>query len=242
MKSLFKRIKDNNIEIMLVIESVLFIVTFVYLMIFILNFTNNENVSFTPDTILDVFVAITSLLMSLVLSSLTVYHNIKIQRNNVQMQKFQQAQFISMVSAKDISVKLDPKLKMDNPEYFIDVTNKAMEESARCDIAITFENFSDYPVVQMNIHMDNDNEKHESNGMVPYLEHQVYIAPHSIATYHILAPLRSFVERDSYICKIEIDYINIFDYSTTAMINIPDFKKKEYSYRLKKVNDIKPTR
>lgn len=242
MKRFFKKIKDNNIEIMLVLESVLFIAVFIYLMICIINFTSNENVSFTPDAILDVFVAITSLLVSLALSGLTVYHNIKIQRNNAQMQKFQQAQFISMLSAKEISVKLDPKLKIVNPEYYLDLTSETMEESARYDIAITFENCSDYPVVQMNIHMDNDNKKHESYGMIPYSEHQVYIAPHSVATYHILAPLRSFAERDSYNCKMEIDYINIFDYSTTAMINIPNFKKKEYSYRLKKVNDIKPTR
>lgn len=201
-----------------------------------------SNIKISGDSIISLFISIVSLLMNFMLSGITVYHNIQMQRNHEQMQKFQQVQFVSMVSAKDISVKLDPKLKIENPEYYFDVTSKVMKESAQYDIAITFENYSDYPIVQMNIHMDQENERHESYGMIAYSEYQVYIAPHSTATYHILAPLRSFEEREVCSCIIEIDYINVYDYSTTAKINIPDFKKKEYSYRLKKVDDIKPTR
>lgn len=167
-----------------------------------------------------------------------------------QMQKLEQANFVSMVSVSNVQVGKrsaeNPKYKnMDMPNIeIIDLTADSFRSTFCYHIDTMFENDSDYPIVQIICHAGaHDNMTYLLYGMKS-VDCAIYIPPHGKQAIRFIVPREIFEKNDTYKFSLSVALINIYDYATRATIHISDLEMKnhklEYSYRLAKFIDVRP--
>lgn len=177
--------------------------------------------------------------------------NEKNYRLNEQLQKLQQAQFVSMVSINKVIIEKinHSKRGYDNtlmsPINTIDLTQDAYKSSENYYIDAGIKNDSEYPIVQMQVHPGlRNNGNMQLFGIKNLTDQAIYIPSREIAYFRYIVPCKLFEHQKDYKLTLSIDFINIFDYRTSANLYIEDLRKNgtqtEYQYRLLKFTDIRP--
>ena len=189
---------------------------------------------------------------TVILGIVAVYQNRKAHQLNEQMQKLQQAQFVSMVSVTRLEMD---KCSVATPNYIntnmrnidtiIDLTADTFQTYQCYHIDIEFENDSNYPIVQMAVH-PGERKKAVGTlfGMVELSEKAIYIPAKGKRIVRIIVPSIIFETQKSYLFTLSIDFCNVFDYCTPATIYIEDLenqtRQNKYNFRLAKFTDIRP--
>lgn len=172
-----------------------------------------------------------------------------------QMQKLEQAKFISMVTLVAHSRKIEEAhssrakfLHMPSAliDEYIDLASDTPETTHRYVLDTDIWNNSDYPIVQIGIH---PGPRGNSNcillGMELYKEMAVYIPAQGKIKLRIAIPSDLLKASGTTDLSLSIDYTNIFDYTTPARLDLTDLgvsgKYCSSAYRLSKFIDIKPT-
>jgi len=193
-----------------------------------------------------------SFIGTVVLGVVAVYQNKKAQDLNEQLQKLQQAQYISMVSAKRVMLETRSST---TPNYLniqmpdINVINLISDDftTNNCyHIDVEFQNDSEYPIVQMQVHPgEHSNGNGQLYGMKNLVDQAIYIAKGESVCYRYIIPCEVFEKTQQYCLQLSITFINVFDYATPAKLCIPDLQNKnhrnEYQYRLLKFVDVRPS-
>lgn len=191
-----------------------------------------------------------SFIGTIVLGIAAIYQNKKAHLLNEQMQKLQQAQFISMISISNLEIS---KRSSTHPQYvnmnmrtleFIDLTAENFECTHCYHVDILFENSSQYPIVQIVAH---GGSRQNINclfwGMVKHKESAIYIPEHGTQAIRFIIPSTVFEAQQCYQLALSIDFINIFGYKTVATVNLPNLKnetqRNEYIYRLAMFTDLR---
>lgn len=189
---------------------------------------------------------------TVVLGAVAVYQNKKAQDLNEQLQKLQQAQYISMVSATKVMLETRSSTTpnfMNTQMRDINVVNLAADgfTTKNCyHIDVEFKNDSEYPIVQMQVHPGaRANGNGQLYGMKNLIDQAVYIAKGESKCYRYIVPCEVFEQTQRYGLQLSITFINVFDYATPAALHIPDLQDKnhrnEYQYRLSKFIDVRPS-
>ncbi len=189
---------------------------------------------------------------TVILGIVAVYQNRKAHQLNEQMQKLQQALFVSMVSISRLEIK---KRSAEHPNYLntnmrnidttIDLTADTFQTQQCYHIDIEFENCSDYPIVQMKLH-PGERKKAVGTlfGMTEFFEQATYIPAKGKRVVRIIVPSIIFETQELYQFTLSIDFCNVFDYCTPATIYMEDLEnrtqKNKYKFRLAKFTDIRP--
>lgn len=193
-----------------------------------------------------------SFIGTVLLGAVAVYQNKKAQDLNQQLQKLQQAQYISMVTATKVMIETRSST---TPKYMntqmrdieiIDLTADGFTSTNCYHIDAEFKNDSDYPIVQMQIHPgERTNGNCQLYGMKNLIDQAVYIAKGESACYRYIVPCEMFEKTQQYGLRLNITFINVFDYPTPAALFILNLNEKnrgnEYQYRLSKFTDVRPT-
>lgn len=189
---------------------------------------------------------------TVVLGIVAVYQNKKAQGLNEQLQKLQQAQYISMVSATKVMIETrsstTPKF-MNTQMKDINVIDLVAEgfTTKNCyHIDAEFKNDSEYPIVQMQVHPGKrTNGNCQLYGMKNQIDQAVYIAKGESVCYRYIIPCEIFETTQQYGLQLSVTFINVFDYATPAALHISDLQDKhhrnEYQYRLSKFTDVRPS-
>lgn len=193
-----------------------------------------------------------SFIGTVILGLVAVYQNKKAHQLNEQMQKLQQVQFISMVSVSRLELN---KSSVETPNYLntdmrdidtiIDLTQDGVPTHECYHIDIEFMNDSDFPIVQIEVH---PGRRKSGNGivygMVELLTKAIYIPARKSRIIRIIVPSMIFERKKSYQLVLSIEFYNVFNYCTSATINIEDLEnqtqRNRYSFRLAKFTDIRP--
>lgn len=184
-----------------------------------------------------------------ILGIVAVYQNKKAHKLNEQMQILQQAQFVSMISVCGVMISQQsanhPKYvnkKMYELEY-IDLKSNGFQSSRCYHIDIMFCNSSQYPIVQCVIHAGKrGNGNSVFYGIVDYKETSIYIPEQGKQAIRFIVPSKMFEETQNYNLALCVDFINVFNYKTSATIQLEDLENaaqaNKYSYRLSKLIDV----
>lgn len=189
---------------------------------------------------------------TVVLGAVAVYQNKKAQDLNEQLQKLQQAQYISMVSATKVMLETRSSTTpnfLNTQMLDINVINLIEDgfTTKNCyHIDAEFKNDSEYPIVQMKVHPGaRTNGNGQLYGMKNLIDQAVYIAKGESVCYRYIVPCEIFEKKQRYWLQLSITFINVFDYATPAALHIPDLQDKnhrnEYQYRLSKFIDVRPS-
>ncbi len=189
---------------------------------------------------------------TVVLGTVAVYQNKKAQDLNDQLQKLQQAQYISMVSATKVMLATRSSTTpnfMNTQMRDINVINLIADgfTTKNCyHIDAEFKNDSEYPIVQMQVHPGTrTNGNGQLYGIKNLIDQAVYIAKGESVCYRYIVPCEMFEKTQRYGLQLSITFINVFDYATPSALHIPDLKDKnhrnEYQYRLSKFIDVRPS-
>lgn len=191
-----------------------------------------------------------SFLGTVILGIVAIYQNKKAYKLNEQLQKLQQAQYISVVSVATLEVN---KQSASYPNYVnlnmrkienIDLTGAGCESQHSYHIDVEFENSSQYPIVQLGVHVgERENDNCVLFGIEKRKESAIYIPAHGKQAVRFILPSDRLEKQGVTRLKICIDFVNIFDYVTPGAIYLEDIEsktKKEFKFRLSKFTDIKP--
>ena len=164
----------------------------------------------------------------------------------------QQAQFVSVISVENVIIA---RRSSSHPNYLnsqmpnIDVINLELDNfgsKKSFHIDVKFKNNSAYPIVQIRVHpwKRTNDWAAEDYGMNLLIDQGIYIANDDTACFRFIVPCDMFDQNKSYGLQISIDFINLFDFRTSATLYIEDLNSKglpvKYSYRLSKFVDVKP--
>lgn len=188
---------------------------------------------------------------TVILGVVAIYQNKKAHQLNEELQKLQQAQYISMVSISNLEIS---KQSVKYPNYMnthmrdIEVINLTADqcETRQCyHLDVEFENSSSYPIVQIIAHAGSRKEITGMLwGMVNFKEVATYIPAGGKKAIRFIVPSIIFEQEKKYQFSLSIDFYNVFDYGTPATIYIEDLentsRRNEYKYRLSKFTDIRP--
>lgn len=202
-----------------------------------------------PD-VLAFYGAYISFIGTVVLGIIAVEQNKKAHKLNEQMQKLQQAQFVSMVSVKQLEID---KQSSKYPNYVntnmrdIEILNCAggSDKSDRCyHIDVEFANSSPYPIVQIDVQAGSrNNSNYLLWGMTNFTQKAIYIPEQGTRAIRFIIPSAMFEKMNSYKISLSLKFTNVFDYTTFATIYIDDLenknKRNEYLFRLAKFTDVK---
>lgn len=188
---------------------------------------------------------------TVILGVVAVYQNKKAHQLNEQIQRLQQAQYISMVSVDKVelskqSVKYPNFMNTDMREIeIIDLTADQFETRQCYHLDIEFINSSSYPIVQIVAHAGSRKEITGMLwGMVNFKEVATYIPAGGKKAIRFIIPSIIFEQEKKYQFSLSMDFYNVFDYGTPATIYIDDLentsRRNEYKYRLSKFTDIRP--
>ena len=205
-----------------------------------------------PADALAFYGAYLSFVGTVVLGIVAIYQNKKAQDLNEQLQKLQQAQYISMISVKKMMIETRSS---SIPNFLntqmrdINVINLTADEfeSVNCyHIDVELKNDSEYPIVQMQVHPGlRTNSIGPFYGMKNLINQAVYIAKGESVYYRYIIPCKIFESTQNFRMQLSINFINIFDYATPATLHIPDLQdtkqRNEYQYRLSKFTDVRPS-
>lgn len=205
-----------------------------------------------PADILAFYGSYLSFFGTIFLGAVAICQNKKAQDLNQQLQKLQQAQYISMVSATKVMIKTrsstTPQFENSKMQD-INVINLVEDGfgSNNCyHIDVEFKNDSEYPIVQMQIR---PGERTDADcllfGMKNLIDQAVYIAKGESACFRYIVPCENFEKTQKYGLRLNITFINVFDYATPGALYIPDLQDEEqrnaYQYRLSKFTDVRPS-
>lgn len=192
-----------------------------------------------------------SFIGTVVLGIVAIYQNKKAHQLNEQMQRLQQAQFVSMISVNKLEIN---KRSFQYPEYAnlnmeifetLDLTANGFKSNECYHIDVQFFNSSQFPIVQIIVHAGKrDNINCMLWGLSPHKESAIYIPEQGEQGIRFIVPSNMFEGQDKYKLSLKLDFINVFDYRTAATIYLPDLKneskKNEYTFRLAKFTDVRP--
>jgi len=185
------------------------------------------------------------------LGAVAFFQNRQANKLNADMQKMQQAQFVSMVSIEKLEVntrnaKYPNYINMDfkEPEVF----NLTLQNYTTIDcfhIDISLYNISDFPIVEISVFSEQSGDFNAAlYGIAPIVEKPIYIDKKASKNIRIIIPTKAFKAPNQKSITLNLWYGNIFDYRTKASIYIEDLTheghKADYKYRLNKFTDVKP--
>lgn len=188
---------------------------------------------------------------TVILGVVAVYQNKKAQTLNKQLQKLQQAQFVSMVSISrlEISKRSEKAPKYQNLNMKdLQIISLKMDsfKTAECyHVDVEFENSSQYPIVQLVIH---PGSRKNSNcilwGMEAVTDVAIYIPPQGKKAIRFIIPSAMFEAENKYAVMLSVDFFNVFDFGTPATIYLSDLENttrgNKFEYRLSKFIDVRP--
>lgn len=170
-----------------------------------------------------------------------------------QMQQLEQAKFMSMISVKKLYVNRrsisspdydTPEMK--NPINF-DMVDRDYWPFTHCyHVDVLFENISDYPIVEFYGRAKGFNGGAKIRHGIKSAANSVYIAPHDTQVIRFIIPSHFFEKYEHDGLRIDLEFVNVFDYHTNAVIVIDELAKwfvcngKRYSYQILKIADVKP--
>lgn len=167
-----------------------------------------------------------------------------------QMQKLEQAKFVSMVSLAQLYVN---KRGFDFPNYRnpdipnpekLHLTANGYKCSNCYHIDAIFQNDSEFPIVQIAIHAGQRKSVAGTFYGMEDINTAIYIPSHGSQAVRFIVPSAIFEEFKQYGLALSINFINVFDYATPATLHIEDMEhwnvKKDYAYRIAKFIDVKP--
>ena len=240
------------------------VIGFASFLLFVLFVPFIINVAFQKPALNDVFISkwgagdalgfygsIIAAIGTIVLGYVAVSQNRKAHDINVQMQRLQQAQFISMVSIKDLmlSKRSSEQSKYRNAKMpNIDIAQMTLDgfnSTQFYHIDVEFVNSSEYPIVQLLAHAGKEeNANCLMYGIKPHIDKAIYIEANGIQCIRFIIPCISFENLKNFKFYITLRFINVFDYQTKAFLYIDDLssqsQKPSYQYRLAKFTDIRP--
>lgn len=202
-----------------------------------------------PD-VLAFYGAYISFIGTVVLGVIAVEQNKKAHRLNEQMQKLQQAQFVSMVSVKRLEID---KRSSKYPNYVntnmreievLNCTGSGVKSDYCYLVDVEFANSSPYPIVQINAQAGSwNNSNYLLWGMTNFTEKAIYIPEQGTKAIRFIIPSVAFEKLDSHKISLSLKFTNVFDYATFATIHIDDLenenRRKEHQFRLAKFTDVK---
>lgn len=170
-----------------------------------------------------------------------------------QMQRLEQARFVSMVSLIDVvyeavasggSKRVRNRAKPPISEHIV-LSSPGTTPSGYFILDLDIENKSDYPIVQMMVHPGTrETDNCVVYGMVTSIERAVYIPAQGIAGISISIPYDILKKVHVSEMVLSIDFVNIFDYTTNASLYLYNLgvenRRFDYKYRLAKFVDVKP--
>lgn len=202
-----------------------------------------------PD-VLAFYGAYISFIGTVVLGVIAVEQNKKAHRLNEQMQKLQQAQFVSMVSVKRLeiekrSAKYPNHINMNMRDIEVLNCTAGSVKSDYCyHIDVEFTNSSPYPIVQIDVQAGSrDKSNYLLWGLTNFIERAIYIPEHGMKAIRFIVPSVFFDKFDSHKISLNLKFTNVFDYATLATIHIDDLentnRRNAYAFRLSKFTDVK---
>ncbi len=171
-----------------------------------------------------------------------------------QMQKLEQAKFLSMVSIKKLHVN---KRSITSPKYYnaeisepiiFDMVDKEYWPFTNCyHIDVMFENKSEYPIVELLVNAKGYNGNANIKHGIKVDENIVYIDSQEERAIRFIIPSHFFEKYKSDGIEFNLTFVNVFDYKTLAIIDINELdnycarnRRDGYIYRILKVTDVKP--
>lgn len=187
---------------------------------------------------------------TVLLGVVAVYQNKRAHDLNRQMQKLQQAQFISMISIKHLWINKRNALQANYKNMYVESLESLdlTIDGFNCDnyyhVDILFKNESAYPIVQLLVHVGEWNSCANTIFGIQDKECAVYIPAQGEQAVRFIIPSQIFQQLEQFGVSLRIGFVNIFDYVTPSTIHIPDLENKsdqnEYKFRLAKFTDIRP--
>ncbi len=172
----------------------------------------------------------------------------------VQMQRLEQAKFMPMGSVETVNVNqrsIDcPSFStqgIDNPIIFdmVDSDYKTFRECYHVDVL--FMNTSEHPIVEIHAHGKGENRGADLRHGLKADWNDVYISMGEKQALRFLIPSEFFEKNRDDGLRLDLEFVNVFDFHTYAVITIDALAKysnstvkKEYTYRIKKITDVKP--
>ena len=173
---------------------------------------------------------------------------------SAQMQKLEQAKFMSMIAVEKLYVNRHsistPNCHTPgivNPINF-DMVDQAFWTFSHCyHIDVSFENISDYPIVELYGHAKGFNHGAKIRHGIKPASNTVYISPHEKQAIRFIIPSHFFEKYPQDGLRIDLEFVNVFDFHTFATIKIDALSKwmnsnvkKGYIYQIHKITDVKP--
>lgn len=190
-----------------------------------------------------------SFIGTVVLGIVAYKQNQNANKVNEQMRKLQEAEFVSMVSINCLEIN---KRGANSPNYLntnmqdievLDCTSGDMKSNYFYHIDVEFNNSSDYPIVQIDVHPGlRGNGNYQLYGMTKLTERSIYIPEKKTKAIRFIIPSAKFEYTKQYSLALCLKFTNIFDYTVNGAIYIDDLenagKKNKYKYRLAKFTDV----
>lgn len=170
-----------------------------------------------------------------------------------QMQKFEQAKFMSMISVNKLRINRrsisSPNYhtpEMDNPIIFDMVDTEYWPFKNCYHVDVMFENISDFPIVEFYGHAKGISSGEKVRYGIKPTANNVYISPHEKQVIRFIIPDEFFIKYSQDGLQIDLEFVNVFDFCTSGVIKIERIanwekvKGKGYTYQIKKITDVKP--
>lgn len=192
-----------------------------------------------------------SFLGTIALGIVAIYQNKRAYKLSEQVQKLQQAQYVSIISVAALEIN---KRNASHPNYLnsdmniseiIDLTRAGSKSRNSYHIDVELENSSQYPIVQIRIHIgDLKNINCVFYGVKESVDSAIYIPAHGKQAVRLILPSDVLEQKSPKELPIHIDFVNIFDYVTPGTIYLEDIqdehKNKNFKFRLSKFTDVRP--
>lgn len=165
---------------------------------------------------------------------------------NEQMQMFQQANFMSMVTAQvDHIAKVSKNTskiysKQEKDIAFFDVSDDTYSGEAFLTV-VKIHNDSNYPIVDLTIApSEYFREKKGVYQVCNSLFSSIDIPSHQNKCLALAIPTKGIGQDPDKGFMLDIGFTNIFDYTTNSSLKITNFNNSAYWFRLNKIVDVRP--
>lgn len=190
-----------------------------------------------------------------VLGSVAVFQNERAQEQaekanqlTTQMQRLELAKSVSIVSVMLININKrkagqDTYINPNVPDPEIISLKADNFNCVHCyHVDVVFRNESDFPIVQMVIRPGQIGDATYKLYGMRVADKALYIPPRGTLPIRFIVPSQMFEAANKYGLVLKIGFVNIFDITTPATINIVDLenhnRQHAYSYRLAKFTDV----
>lgn len=187
-----------------------------------------------------------SFIGTIALGIIAVYQSYKAQKVNEQLSRLQAASFFSMVTLNQLIInknknsfssfidsRIDQSLSRDIVIFNFTNTKFDFHIDGSYFIDAVFQNDSKYPIVQIRAHVGKRNSGNcQLYGMIPTVELALYIPSKGKTASRFQIPFEFLDKRNIYGICFTIDFVNVFNFTTSATIYIDDLRKEQFEYRL----------